>query len=94
MTDVGRRIEAAASRLMRLIDDPVFDDAAFTPGTVAATLRRSGEANELRRLLKITARERGAAAPAFFEDSGGDEMKDGGIGVPGYGRAHEHEPLP
>ena len=31
---------------------------------------------------------------AFLDDSGDDDLKDGGIGVPGYGFARGRDPMP
>ncbi len=91
-------IEDAARWLMSLIDSRSFRDEGFMPGTITDTLRRSGEASGLRDALKVTPQSnvipqrRGSAT--CYDDSGDDEMHDGGIGIPGYGFAREHEELP
>ncbi len=90
-------IESAARWLMSLIDDnQSFRDEGFRPGTITDTLRRSGEASGLRDALKVTApvipQRRGSAE--WHDDSGDDEMHDGGIGILGYGIAQEHEAMP
>ena len=89
----ARELEDAAARLLALLDDSSFRDDAFTPGAVVETLRRSGEVGALRSLIRAAYRRR-TLAGAWGDDSGDDDMKDGGLGVPGYGIAVEHEEIP
>ena len=91
-------IASAARWLMSLIDDKSFNDVGFTPGMITDTIRRSGEASGLRDALKVT--PRGNVIPQrhgiarWYDDSGDDEMHDGGIGIPGYRLDSEHEVMP
>ena len=84
----AERIESAARRVLGLIDDSSFRDGAFTPGTICTTLRSSGEVIGLRDALRPSVKR-----DAWHDDSGDDEMHDGGIGIPGIGFAREHEAL-
>ena len=96
LDDAQHRIEDAARWLMGLIDDPSFNDAGFRPGTITDTLRRSGEVTGLRDALKLVPQTRVVPRTRveWHDDSGDDDMKDGGIGVPGYGFARDDDPLP
>ena len=92
--DERRTIEEAARRLMSLIDSDTFRDDAFS-SDITGTLRRSGEAHDLReRLARAAGKQQRAVNRLFYDDSGDDDLKDGGLGVPGYGFAAHHERMP
>ena len=93
MSTYVRELEDAAAGLLAVLDTPAFRESEHVPGSLVPPLRGSGPANELRRLLREAYRRR-TLTGAWGDVGGDDDMKDGGLGVPGHGYAVDHAEIP